>query len=60
MEFFREAPLIAAWELWKVRNDKVFQRRDPNVAIWLAKFKIQCILQSVRFKEDLRPPSAFG
>jgi len=25
--------LIAAWELWKARNDKVFQRRDPNPSV---------------------------
>jgi hypothetical protein len=39
LEFFIEASLIAAWELWKVCNDKVFQRRDPTIAIWLANFK---------------------
>jgi hypothetical protein len=48
LEFFTEASLIAAWELWKVHNDKVFQRRDPSTAIWLANFKNQCITQSVR------------
>ena len=37
--FFIEATLIAAWELWKVRNDKVFQRRDPSPSIWLSNFK---------------------
>jgi hypothetical protein len=51
---FTEAALIAAWELWKLRNDKVFQRRDPSPAVWLIKFKSQCNLQSVRFKDDLR------
>jgi hypothetical protein len=59
LEFFTEASLIAAWELWKVRNDKVFQRRDPTIAIWLANLKNQCILQSVRFKEDLRSSFCF-
>jgi hypothetical protein len=59
LEFFTEASLIAAWELWKVRNDKVFQRRDPTFAIWLANLKNQCILQSVRFKEDLRSSFCF-
>jgi hypothetical protein len=52
--FFTEAVLIAAWELWKLRNDKVFQRRDPTLAIWLSNFKSQCLLQSVRFKDVLR------
>jgi hypothetical protein len=51
---FTEAALIAAWELWKLRNDRVFQRRDPSPVIWLSNFKNQCSLQSVRFKDDLR------
>lgn len=54
LPFFTEATLIAAWELWKLRNDKVFQRRDSTPSIWLGNFKNQCILQSVRFKDDLR------
>lgn len=54
LPFFTEAALIATWELWKLRNDKVFQRRTPTPAIWLANFKNQCNLQSVRFKDDLR------
>jgi hypothetical protein len=52
--FFTEAALIAAWELWKMRNDKVFQRHEPSPAAWLATFKNQCFLQSVRFKDELR------
>jgi hypothetical protein len=51
--FFIEAVLIAAWELWKLCNDKVLQRRDPTPAIWLSNFKSQCFLQYARFKDDL-------
>jgi hypothetical protein len=54
VSFFTEASLIEAWELWKMRNDKVFQRHDPTPSVWLANFKNQCFLQSVRFKDDLR------
>ena len=54
LEFFTEASIIADWELWKLRNDKVFQRRDPNPSLWLSNFNNQCFLQSVRFKDDLR------
>jgi hypothetical protein len=54
LPFFVEAVLIAAWELWKMRNDKVFQRRQPSPNAWLTKFKNQCHMQSVRFKDDLR------
>jgi hypothetical protein len=51
---FTEVVLIVAWELWKLRNDKVFQRRDPTPAQWVCNFKSQCLLQLVRFKETLR------
>jgi len=59
MDFFPEATLIAAWELWKLRNDKIFQRKQPSRSIWLCNFKNQCLLQSVRFKEDLRSSFCF-
>jgi hypothetical protein len=58
--FFAEATLIAAWELWKVRNNKIFQRRDPSPSLWLSNFKHQCNLQSIRFKDDLSESSMFG
>lgn len=51
---FTEAALIAAWELWKLRNDKVFQRKNPSRDIWISNFKHQGRLQSVRFSDDLR------
>jgi len=54
LQFFTEASLIGAWELWKLRNDKVFQRHDPTLSRWLANLKNQCILHLVRFREDLR------
>lgn len=49
-----EVMMIAAWELWKVRNDKVFQRHEPILERWIGNFKNQCYLQSCRFKADLR------
>lgn len=54
---FTEVTMIATWELWKLRNDKVFQRHQQTLALWFYNFKFQCISQSVRFKDDLR--SAF-
>lgn len=39
LPFCTEAALIAAWEIWKMRNDKVFQRRNPTPALWLSNFK---------------------
>jgi len=35
----RAGALIATWELWKLRNDKVFQRRNPSLSLWLSNFK---------------------
>jgi hypothetical protein len=60
LPFFTEAALIAAWELWKIRNDKVFQRHDPSPTVWIANFKNQCFLQSLRFKDDLRSTFVYG
>jgi hypothetical protein len=59
LPFFMEVAIIGAWELWKLRNDKIFQRQDPTYAIWLANFKNQCLAQSVRFKDDLRSSFCF-
>lgn len=44
LPFFTKATLIAAWELWKLRNNKIFHHKDPTLALWLANFKNQyCI-----------------
>jgi len=51
---FTEAAIIASWELWKLRNDKVFQRRVPTLHLWFSNFKSQCLLQTCRFKEALK------
>ena len=59
LSFFTEAALIAAWELWKMWNDKVFKRNSPTPASWPSNFKNQCYLQSVRFKDDLRSSFCF-
>jgi hypothetical protein len=57
--FFIEAVMIAAWELWKVRNDKVFNMHEPSRTRWLDDFKVQGYLQSVRFGADLRSAFCF-
>jgi hypothetical protein len=54
LPLFTEATLIAAWELWELCNDKVFQRRTPTPALWLANFESQGLLQSVQFKDEIR------
>jgi hypothetical protein len=52
--FFMEISLIASWEIWKLRNRKVFDNVSPRFATWFSNFKNQCRLQSERFKVDDR------
>lgn len=44
LPFFMEAVLIAAWEIWKMRNDKVLNNGRVRVNIWFSNFKNQCLL----------------
>jgi len=41
LPFFMEDVLIAAWELWKLQNDKVFEGRRPSHSLWFCNFKKQ-------------------
>jgi hypothetical protein len=59
IDFFTEATMIAAWELWKIRNDQVFNRLQPSHQRWLQNFRSQGFLQSVRFSTDLRSAFCF-
>jgi retron-type reverse transcriptase len=52
--FFMEIFIIAAWEIWKLRNAVIFEDVLPSLNLWTMKFKEQVILQSIRFKEDQR------
>jgi hypothetical protein len=49
--FFMETFLIAAWELWKVRNRMVFDGVQATFNRWLFNFKEEATLQSFRIKE---------
>jgi hypothetical protein len=53
LPFFLEATMIATWELWKIRNDHIFNRQQPSQQRWFQNFKNQCSSQSVRFSPDL-------
>ena len=39
LPFFTEATMIAAWELWKLRNDKIFERQAASFSRWFCNFK---------------------
>ena len=54
-----EAAMITAWELWKIRNDSIFGKHEPSFSRWFCNFQSQCLLQSVRFKGDLRSSFCF-
>ena len=48
MKFF----LIAAWEIWKLRNAVIFEGVHPTFHLWTVRFKDQVQLQLHRFKHD--------
>ena len=52
--FFMEIFIFAAWELWKLRNSKIFDQGRPTVSLWFRNFKNQVLLQLVRVSEDQR------
>jgi hypothetical protein len=53
--FFTEIFIIAAWEIWNLRNAKIFEGQAASLQLWTVKFKDQILLQLHRVSEDLRP-----
>lgn len=51
LPFFMEIFLIAAWELWKIRNRLVFDGVQASFDRWLRNFRDEASLQSLRIKE---------
>ncbi|RCV39187.1 hypothetical protein SETIT_8G203500v2 [Setaria italica] len=51
---FMEIFIIAAWELWKMRNAIIFEAAHPNQRLWIVRFKEQVSLQMLRLREDRR------
>lgn len=52
--FFKKF-LVAAWSLWKERNNKHFRAVDPTVRSWIRRFKEDFELLQHRVKEAHRP-----
>jgi hypothetical protein len=46
-----EVFLIAAWEIWNLRDSKIFDNGTPSIRLWVRNFKTQGYLQLVRVKE---------
>jgi len=54
LPFFMEIFLLAAWELWKIRNRLVFDGVQACFHRWLHNFKEEAALQSCRVKDSDR------
>jgi hypothetical protein len=51
--FFTEFFIIATWEIWKQRNDFIFNRAVPSFPSWKRSFCNEAFLQSTRMKPDI-------
>jgi hypothetical protein len=52
--FFMEIFTIASWQIWKQRNDKIFDRRRPSLNSWKVLFLEEAKLQSHRFLDEAK------
>ena len=55
LPFFMEKFMIVAWELWNLRNSKIFDSGISTHRLWLHNFKQQAHLQLLRVREADRP-----
>ncbi|TVU33585.1 hypothetical protein EJB05_25410, partial [Eragrostis curvula] len=46
--FFMEIFIIAAWQIWKQRNSKIFHNEQPSTESWLQNFFNEATLQAHR------------
>jgi hypothetical protein len=53
--FFMEIFIIAAWQIWKQRNNFIFDRGRPSFDSWKSSFFEEASLQAHRFSEQKRP-----
>jgi hypothetical protein len=52
--FFMEIFIIAAWHIWKQRNNFIFDRGRPSFSSWKFSFLDEARLQALRMSEDKR------
>ena len=53
--FFREVVYLAAWNIWLLRNGRIFRHERPSFAAWKRNFIHDVTLHSHRFKPSLKP-----
>jgi len=53
--FFMEVALIACWNIWKVRNDKIFRAERPRFMTWKSRFVDDMYLHVYRFPDKFAP-----
>jgi hypothetical protein len=52
---FMEVFIVAAWSIWKERNNLLFNNVIPNIDSWMVRFKTDFELLRHRAKEKLHP-----
>ena len=50
--FFMETFIIAAWQIWKQRNNFIFDRGRPSFGSWKSSFCEEATLQAHRFSDE--------
>jgi hypothetical protein len=48
--FFMEVFLVAVWEIWKQRNNKIFRGIAPSIKSWFSNFRSGLTLQLYRME----------
>jgi len=52
--YFVEIFTIATWEIWNIRNGKIFNGNSVSIQLWTVGFKAQVLQQLHRVREDVR------
>ncbi|KAG2611586.1 hypothetical protein PVAP13_4KG257005, partial [Panicum virgatum] len=52
--YYIEIFIIAAWEIWNIRNGKIFEGHSVSIQLWIVRVKAQVLLQLHRVREDCR------
>ena len=50
--FFTKTFIIAAWGIWKQRNNFIFEGRRPSLQAWTSQFVEEAALQAHRLKDS--------